>query len=176
MPSPDAILGDASFPEMDSTYDGLGADMEDFGTSTRMSKIPNFGRMMMGRQLTSSIAMMSLLGFEADRNSAIMRFLRIMLVSNMAIFGFYRMITAARRAVTSQHMGLAAAETVANMNPAMFWKIPIAIGAAALVGTTFAVGEKFGSGDWNLPSVNVSSPSDRRSAERHMRGVRASGR
>lgn len=173
MPSPDAVLGTASIPEMAPTYEELSYDMDEFGMSMRATKIPNFGRLMMGREFTSSIVMMQMLGIEIDKNSAIMRFLRTMLVSNMAIFGFYRMVLAVRRIVASQQLGFASAETaIALSNPFTAWKVPVALGAAAFVVGSFRMGEAFGTGEWSFPAVDISTPTDRRKAERHLRGVR----
>ena len=46
------------------------------------------------------------------------------------------------------------------------------VAAAALVTGAFAVGEKFGSGDWNLPSVNIHNPADRRKAASRLADIR----
>lgn len=172
MPSPDAVLGTASIPEMASTYDGLGMDMEDFDITSRGMRIPNYTRMMTGREFTSMIGMLSLLGIEANKNSDIMRALRIMLMTNMTIFGIYRMVIAIRRMDQQRQMMISGIETAACANPLLAWKIPIAVGAAFAVAAAFSVGMAIGAGDWKLPHADVKSASGRRMAERNFRGLR----
>ncbi len=180
MPSKDAaILGmdplDGSYA---SSYDALSGDMEDVA-QTRRVQVPNMGRMFMGRQFSSSINMMRLLGVEIDENSRIMRSIGTMMSTNIAIYSFYSMVCAYRRSQAAVQTALAVSETAAILKVPVIgwsqaWRIPLALAAAAIATASlvsFKVGENIGSGEWNFPSINVTNPSDRRTAERQLQGT-----
>lgn len=109
------------------------------------------------------------LGVHIDMNSKLMRALRTVIITNYSIFmlqGAYRAIVKAREA---REVALSISETAAMAVAQQWANIAIAAGAALLVGGSLAVGyvvgEHLGSGDWNLPSLNLSNPQDRRTME-----------
>lgn len=116
------------------------------------------------------------LGIPIDMNSCAMKALRTIVITNYSLLmlqGAYRTIIKAKEA---REITLAASETAAMAAAQQWQNIAIAAGAALLVGSSLAVGytvgEKFGSGDWNLPLGNISKPQDRRMMEA---GLRATG-
>ena len=118
------------------------------------------------------------LGISIDMNSRLMIALRNVIITNYSLLmlqGAYRSIVQSR---TIYETALAAQETemvLTREHPlSALAKIALATGTALLVGSTlaaYAVGEKIGSGEWNLPGGNISNPQSRRAMEADLRGT-----
>ena len=115
------------------------------------------------------------LGIHIDMNSQLMKALRTVVITNYSLLilqGAYRSIV---KAQTARELALATGETTAMAIAQQWHTIAMAAGAAILVGATlgigYAVGEKFGSGDWNLPGGNLSVPQERRQMEHALAGT-----
>ena len=133
------------------------------------------------RSVYQQVMALQALGVPIDMNSELFKALRTVIITNYSILmlqGAYRTVIKARQI---REMALAASETAAMAAAQQWANIAIAAGAALLVGGSLAigytVGEKFGSGDWNLPNRNISNPQDRRAIENDLRatGVGRSG-
>jgi hypothetical protein len=115
------------------------------------------------------------IGVPIDTNNRLFNALRTVIITNYSILmlqGAYRTFVAAKQA---REIAIAASETAAMAAAQQWVNIGLAAGAAVLVGASLAigytVGEKFGSGDWNLPSRNISNPQDRRMMESDLRAT-----
>jgi len=130
------------------------------------------GDILSPRGLSSAIENLRALGIDIDENNAVLKGLRAGIVTNYSLYMLYGAWTAMRKAQAAREAAYAASET-AVLAIAQQWHL-IAQGAAAalLVTAAFAVGEKFGSGDWNLPSFDISNPSERRAAVRQIEATR----
>jgi hypothetical protein len=130
------------------------------------------------RSIYQPITALQGLGINIDMNSRLMIVIRNAVITNYSILmlqGAYRSIVQSRIVYET---ALAAAETelvLTREHPlSALAKIALATGAALLVGSAlagYAVGEKIGSGEWNLPGRSITNPQSRRAMERDLRGT-----
>jgi hypothetical protein len=130
------------------------------------------------RSIYQPIMALQGLGINIDMNSRLMIAIRNAVITNYSILmlqGAYRSIVQSR---TIYETALAAQETemvLTREHPlSALPKIALAAGAALLVGSAlagYAVGEKIGSGEWNLPGGNLSNPQSRRAMEAELRAT-----
>ena len=117
------------------------------------------------RAVYQQLGALQALGVNIDMNSKLFKALRTIVVTNYSLLmlqGAYRSILKSLEAKT---VGRATLETIGMAAAQQWHRIAIAAGAGIGVVSAFKVGEKFGSGDWNLPNVDFSKPSERRKAE-----------
>lgn len=167
MPSDTAFIGDlpAAIP-LSAAYDSLGGTTDALTTSPRMSIGGGHG--ISPRELSSTLVNLRALGIEIDENTPVLKGLRAGIITNHSLYMLYGAWTALRKAQAAKETAYAAAETTAMAAAQQWGLIAQAAIAAALVYSAFKVGEKFGSGDWNFPSFNMSDPAARRNAGRQM--------
>ena len=127
------------------------------------------------RSVYQPLMALQALGVPIDMNSELFKALRTVIVTNYSILmlqGAYRTYAKAKEA---REIAIAASETAAMAAAQQWVNIALAAGAALLVGASLAVGytvgEKFGSGDWNLPSGDIRSPMQRRAMESNLRAT-----
>ena len=127
------------------------------------------------RSIYQPIMALQGLGININMNSKLFKALRTVIITNYSILmlqGAYRAIIKAQEA---REIAMAASETAAMAAAQQWVNIGLAAGAAVLAGASLAIGytigEKFGSGDWNLPSRNISNPQDRRMMESDLRAT-----
>ena len=123
------------------------------------------------RALSQPINDLRGLGIEIDENNAVLKGLRSAVLTGYSLYMLYNAVAAVRRAQALKETAIAAGETTALAAAQQWHMIAQGIAAAALVTGAFVVGEKFGSGDWKLPSVDMSNPADRRTAARRLNQV-----
>jgi hypothetical protein len=172
MPSDTAFLGDLpAAGQLVSGYDTLGTSA-DVLSKQRVGGGMAGGNLFSPRGLLSTLENLRALGIDIDENNAVLKGLRAGIVTNYSLYMLYGAWTAMRKAQAAREAAYAATETAA-LAIAQQWHL-IAQGAAAalMVTAAFAVGEKIGSGDWKLPSFDISSPVERRAAARRLAATR----
>jgi hypothetical protein len=123
------------------------------------------------RTLSQPINDLRGLGIVIDENNAVLKGLRAAVLTGYSLYVLYNAVAALRRAEALKETAIAAGETAVLAATLQWHMIAQGVAAAALVTGAFAIGEKFGSGDWNLPSVNMNNPADRRNAARQLKQV-----
>lgn len=130
---------------------------------------PNFGKTVMASRsvyesmnsgIRHSIASAAVLGLMTDENSKELEKLYKLLVASEAAFAAYSVVHSLVVAKTAIETALAAAETSMHALYLDFGSIALAAGAAAGV---YSI-TQFASGNWTLPSVDISTPSGRSQA------------
>ena len=174
MPSDTAFLNYTAPGFIVPEYDRLGSTMGELGRSPEI--LPQLHPPMSPRFLSLMVLNLSALGIEVGEGNRVLRGLSTMLIINHSLYMFYTAARAIARARTMKEMGMAAAETTALAVAQQWHKIAMGFAAAGIAAASFAVGEKFGSDEWNLPSVNMSAPTDRRAATRKIEGYTTSSR
>ena len=160
-------------------YDSASSGMRSYGRASGSLDISLGG--LSPRALASLTENLRALGFDidvqgTDTTAQIFRGLRTIIITNYSLLmlqGAYRSVVKAKLAYET---AAAAAETAFwACIPVYGWaRIALAAGAAFLVTATLSgwyVGEKFGSGDWNLPMGDIGSPQGRRMMEADLRGT-----
>lgn len=169
MPSDTAFLFDMpAGTALAGSYDSLGSSADALG-GTRHPSVSSSG--ISPRELSSAIQNLRALGINIDENNAILKGLRVGILTNYSLYMLYRAVAAARKAEAAKETALAVGETAALAVAQQWHRIAQGAAAAAMVAIAFSVGEKFGSGDWNLPSVDMTNPADRRDAARQLSEV-----
>jgi hypothetical protein len=120
------------------------------------------------RALTSTIQNLRALGLDIDENNRMLRALQTGIITGYSLTMLYRGVALLRRAQQTRQTILAAAETTAMAIAQQWDKIAMASAAAIMTYAAFKAGEKFGSGDWNLPSFNLGDPLRRRRGMRQL--------
>jgi len=167
MPSDTAFLNDMPAGKaMAESYDSLGDSADALSRSPRMSVGSGF--VLSPRGLSSMIENLRSLGIEIDENNRVLRGLRAGIITGYSLHMLYGAWAALRKAQAAKETAYAAVETTA-MAVAQQWSLIAQAGiAATMVYSAFKVGEKLGSGDWNLPSFDMSDPAARRNAGRQI--------
>lgn len=171
MPSDTAFLGDLSAGvQVAGAYDSLGETVD--GMPTRSTSVLGGGSLSISpREISSTVENLRALGIDIDANNAVLRGLRSAVVTQYSLYMLYSAWTAMRKAQAAKELAVASAEVTALAITQQWHRIAQGVAAAALVASAFTVGEKVGSGDWNLPSFDKGDPYARREAARKMEAV-----
>ncbi len=170
MPSDTAFLGDLrGGAPVANAYDSLGSTVDGM-PRTPVSAIGS-GARISPRELSSAVENLRALGIDIDENNRVLRGLRMGILTGYSLHMLYGAYIAIRRAEMFKEIGWATGETIAMAVAQQWQRIAQAVAAAAITYAAFKVGEKFGEGDWNLPSVNIKNPADRRYSARQVSGL-----
>lgn len=145
------------------TYSSGSADLRGTVVSPRMNKTVMASRSVyesMNSGIRNSVQAATVLGLMTDENSKELEALYKLLVASEAAFAAYSIVHSMVVAKTAIETALAAAETSMHALYLDFGTIALAAGAAAGV---YSI-TQFASGNWTLPSVDISTPSGRSQA------------
>ena len=160
----------SSAPAISSSYDRLGGSMDAVTYAPKVDPLdkPGFSpRLLMG-----SLASLRALGIDIDENNRVLKALYAGIMTNYSLYMLYGAYRGYVKAQEAKEAALAAVEGSAAAIGQQWHALAMGTAAAALVASSFAIGGKFGSGDWNLPSFNASNPVERRSAIRQLNQVK----
>jgi hypothetical protein len=132
------------------------------------------------RMFMSNINNLRALGIEVDTNNRVLGALQKLIIINYSALMLNSAYRTAVKAHAARETAMAAAETAAILGTpiigwSQIWRIPIALGAAAMVTAAFETGQKFGSGEWNFKGGDISASQDRRHMEGEIQSAIRSG-
>jgi hypothetical protein len=153
-------------------YDGLTVSTVALSTAPKMEV---GAHRLSPRDLSSTVENLRALGIDLDENNRVLRGLRAMIITNYSLYALYSAQRAIAKASAARQMAYAAAETTALAVTQQWHRIAMGGIAAGLVYAAFKTGENLGSGEWNLPSVDMKNPASRRTAARQLSTVSARG-
>jgi hypothetical protein len=170
MPSDTAFLWDVwDMPaggSLATAYDDLGGTLDAY--PRKAHDLSMTGTRFSPREFSSVIENLRALGLDIDENNKMLRGLRLAILTNYSLYSIYAAYRAIVKAREATELGLAVGETIAMAVAQQWHRIAQAATAAVITYAAFNIGERFGSGDWNLPSVNTHNPADRRVAARQV--------
>lgn len=152
-------------PSLAKAYDGLTERTTALSTAPKMDM---GSHRLSPRALASTVENLRSLGIDIDENNRVLRGLRAMIITNYSLYALYSAYRAYVTAQAVRETAMAAKETAEAVASRDWKKLIMASAAASMVASSFGAGYELGSGNWKLPSIDWSNPTERRKAKRQM--------